>query len=126
VKRIHLDTHVAARLAGRSKITLSKHAKHLIDSSLVVISPIVTLEMQMLVEIGRSRVPVDRSLELLRQLGVSVLEERFPEAVWASRPLLWTRDPFDRLIVGHAVADEEATLLTFDERILKHYKQALS
>jgi len=126
VKRIHLDTHVAVRLAGRSKISLSKRARHLIDSSPVVISPIVTLELQMLFDIGRLKVSVDRSLELLRQLGVSILGERFPEAVWASRPLLWARDPFDRLIVGHAIADEEASLVTFDEQILKNYRQAIS
>jgi PIN domain nuclease of toxin-antitoxin system len=117
---------VAARLAGRSKITLSKQARHLIDSSAVVISPIVTLELQLLAEIGRSRVPVDRTLELLRQLGVSILEERFSEAVWASRSLLWTRDPFDRLIVGHAIADNEAKLVSFDDQILQNYGGALS
>ena len=126
VNRIHLDTHVAARLAGRSKIKLSKRARKLIDSSPVVISPIVTLELQMLSEIGRLRVPVDRVLELLRQFGVAILDERFAEAVSASRPLLWTRDPFDRLIVGHAIADGEARLISFDEQILNHYRRALS
>ncbi len=126
VRRIHLDTHVAARLAGRSKISLSKRARQLIDSSPLVISPIVTLELQMLVEIGRSKVAVERSLELLRQLGVYILEELFTEAVWAARPLLWTRDPFDRLIVGHAIADGQATLVSFDDRIQQHYRRALS
>lgn len=124
--RVHLDTHVAAKLAGRSKISLSKRARQLIDSSPVVISPIVTLELQLLVEIGRSRVAVERSLELLRQLGVSILEDRFAEAVWASRSLLWTRDPFDRLIVGHAIADAQAALVSFDDQIQQHYRRALS
>jgi PIN domain nuclease of toxin-antitoxin system len=126
VNRVHLDTHVAAKLSGRSKIALSKRARRLIDSSPVVISPIVILELQILSEIGRLRVSVDRLLELLRELGGSVLEERLPEAVWASRPLLWTRDPFDRLIVGHAIADAEATLVSFDEQIIKHYRRAIS
>lgn len=126
MKRVHLDTHVAVRLAGRRKTALSKRAWHLIDYSPVVISPIVTLELQMLADLGRLRVSVDHALELLRQLGVAVLEERFAEAVWASRPLVWTRDPFDRLMVGHAIADGEATLVSLDEQILTHYRRAIS
>ena len=75
MNRVHLDTHVAAGLAGRNNIAFSKAARHLIDSSALFLSPMVVLELELLVEIGRSRVPVDRSLHLLRQLGVSVLDE---------------------------------------------------
>jgi len=36
----------------------------------------------------------------------------------------WTRDPFDRLIVAHAAAND-ARLLTKDEKIRRHYKRAV-
>jgi PIN domain nuclease of toxin-antitoxin system len=125
VSRVHLDTHVAVRLAGRGKIHLSNHARQLINFSPVVISPIVVLELELLNEIGRLKASVDHVLDLLRQLGVSVLEQSFPQACWASRSLTWTRDPFDRLIVGHAMADEQAVLISLDEAIHANYKQAL-
>ncbi len=126
MSRVHLDTHVAVRLAGRSKIDLSNHARHLINFSPVVISPIVVLEMELLAEVGRVKSSVDHILELLRQLGVTILDEYFPQACWASRALTWTRDPFDRLIVGHAMADEQAILISLDEQIHRNYKNAAS
>jgi PIN domain nuclease of toxin-antitoxin system len=120
-----LDTHIAIRLAGRGKINLSNHARQLINFSPVVISPVVVLELELLREIGRLKVSVDHTLELLRQLGVSILEQSFAQACWASRSLTWTRDPFDRLIVGHAMADEQSVLISMDEAIHANYKNAL-
>jgi PIN domain nuclease of toxin-antitoxin system len=125
VSRTHLDTHVAIKLAGRGKINLSNHTRHLINFSPVVISPAVVLELELLREIGRLKVSVDHTLELLRQLGVSVLEQSFPQACWASRSQTWTRDPFDRLIVGHAIADEQSVLISIDELIQANYKNAM-
>jgi hypothetical protein len=81
VSRTHLDTHVAIRLGGRGKINLSNDARHLINFSSVVISPIVVLELELLTETGRLKVSVDHTLELLRQLGVSILEQPFPPSL---------------------------------------------
>ena len=36
----------------------------------------------------------------------------------------WIRDPFDRLIVAHAAAND-APLITRDEKIRRHYKRAV-
>jgi PIN domain nuclease of toxin-antitoxin system len=36
----------------------------------------------------------------------------------------WGRDPFDRLIVGNAKAND-ATLVTKDEKIRRYYPQAI-
>lgn len=44
--------------------------------------------------------------------------------VAAARGLQWTRDPFDRLIVGSALA-QGAHLVTCDERILANYRLAI-
>jgi PIN domain nuclease of toxin-antitoxin system len=124
-RRVHLDTHIAIRLASRDKLNLSNHARHLLNFSPIVVSPVVVLELELLREIGRLKASVDHILELLRQLGVSVLEQSFPQACYASRALTWTRDPFDRLIVGHAIADEQSILITMDEAIQGNYKNAL-
>jgi PIN domain nuclease of toxin-antitoxin system len=116
---------MAIKLASRDKLTLSNHARRLLNYSPVVISPIVVLELELLKEVGRLKASVDHTLELLRQLGVSVLEQSFPQACYASRALAWTRDPFDRIIVGHAIADEQAILISIDEAIQANYKNTL-
>ena len=47
---------------------------------------------------------------------------------WAKRRLQeyrkWVRDPFDRLIVAQAIANE-APLVTKDEKIRRHYRRAV-
>ena len=125
LSRVHLDTHIAIKLASREKFSFSNHAHRLLNFSPIVISPIVVLELELLKEVGRLKASVDHTLELLRQLGVTVLEDSFPQACYASRALAWTRDPFDRLIVGHAIADEQAILISIDEAIQANYKNVL-
>jgi PIN domain nuclease of toxin-antitoxin system len=69
----------------------------------IYISPASLLELQILVEAGRLRLRAGGSL---RDLAVSdrwLLDDP-PSAAWFARALDvgWTRDPFDRLLVGHA------------------------
>ena len=44
--------------------------------------------------------------------------------VETARSFAWTREPFDRLIVANAMADG-VRLLTADEMILRHFKDAV-
>lgn len=48
----------------------------------------------------------------------------FAEVVEAARMLSWTRDPIDRLVTAHAIADG-AKLLTADATIRAHFKDAV-
>ena len=84
----------------------------------------VALELEYLHETGRiqarSRVICD-SLE--QSVGLRVCDCPFALVARLAIDHSWTRDPFDRLIVAQAkLAD--ASLLTKDLVILKHYKNA--
>ncbi|MBP9111843.1 MAG: PIN domain-containing protein [Polyangiaceae bacterium] len=120
---VHLDTHVALWLAAGEKKRLRTAKASLLKQSLFL-SPFVIVEMEVLREINRIRVPVDDILEVLSEsFGVEETSGDCGEVAEHARQLGWTRDPFDRLIVAHALACR-ATLLTADETILKHCTRA--
>lgn len=100
-------------------------ARKLIETERVLVSPLVLVELQYLIEIGRFTDSVDDVLRVLeRDLGLRICDRPFEHV--ARRALLenWTRDPFDRLIVSQA-ALHEAPLVTRDRRIRRHYPRAL-
>lgn len=118
----HLDTHVALWLVAGETRRLRGVTKWLRGALLV--SPIVVLEMELLREIGRIRRPAEEVLAVLTEdHGVRQAAGDLEEVARIARELGWTRDPFDRLIVAHALASQ-ATLLTADETIRRHYARA--
>ena len=120
---VHLDTHVALWLAAGDKRRLRPIASRL-ARGLLFVSPIVVVEMELLRAIGRIRGRVSDVLEVLTvDHGVSEAGGEAREIGHHARLLGWTRDPFDRLIVAHALASR-ATLLTADETILEHCARA--
>jgi hypothetical protein len=83
------------------------------------------LELEFLREIGRVLVdPGDIVGELHRTIGLRVCGLEFSRVVECAKPLSWTRDPFDRLIVGQAIADDRP-LITKDAPILANYPKAV-
>lgn len=85
----------------------------------------VLLELQLLFEVGRAKDPASKVAERLEHdLGIAVCEHPFPSVTASAMEVKWTRDPFDRLIVAHAAAND-APLITKDEKIRKHYKKAV-
>jgi len=118
---IMLDTHVAVALHEGRVGGLGSRARRLVDREPAAISPAVLLELELLHEIGRLRVPAAPIAEQLRdRLSIPVATDDFVEIARAALPLAFTRDPFDRLIVAHAVL-RRATLITLDARIQVHY-----
>jgi PIN domain nuclease of toxin-antitoxin system len=121
----YLDTHIVVWLYEASLEKLSGVAKERLRSDSLLISPAVILELELLHEIHRltrtSRTIVD---SLSADIGLSVCELPFPEVVESAVHQKWVRDPFDRLIVAHANANE-APLITKDETIRRHYRQAV-
>lgn len=121
---IHIDTHVLVWLWERK----AKYAKVLssrIEGEQVVVSPAALLELQCIREIGRFRDSTEAVVAGLSQsLGLIVSETAFADIVQRGLSLSWTRDPFDRLIVANAATDG-ARLLTCDDRILKHFEDAV-
>ena len=121
----YLDTHVAAWLYGGHSSHLSETARQEIRKEPLLISPMVLLELQLLFEIRRARDPASKVAEHLgRDLGIAVCDHPFPSVAASAMEIKWTRDPFDRLIVAHAAAND-AVLITKDERIRRHYKRAV-
>jgi PIN domain nuclease of toxin-antitoxin system len=113
---IYLDTHVVIWLYAGETAKLSQTATELINTNELLISPIVLLEMNYLYEIGRVSQPAEAVFSDLSHLDLKVCEKSFKEVVRQALNCNWTRDPFDRLIVGHASIGGDL-LLTKDETI---------
>ncbi len=80
----------------------------------------VELELEYLFETGRARAPASVVLRgLSRAVGLVRSAALFGTIIDEAKRLDWTRDPFDRLIVGNAIVDG-VELLTADRTILKH------
>lgn len=58
-------------------------------------------------------------------ISIAIASESFAEVTGAALAFGFTRDPFDRLIAGHAQLNR-ATLLTFDTQLHRHYADALA
>jgi PIN domain nuclease of toxin-antitoxin system len=121
---IHLDTHVVVWLYGGLIENIPAAAQQLIESRDLVVSPIVALELQYLHEIKRLKPSTSEVLDDLgARIGLRASQTPFSHVVASATPLRWTRDPFDRLIVGNALADD-AELLTADNVLRTHFDRA--
>ncbi len=122
---IYLDTHLVAWLyAGRTDL-LPQRVRRLLNEEEPLISPMVTLELQYLFEIGRTAEPAMPVVEALREsIGLEVCDLSFAQVVARSLSEDWTRDPFDRLIVSQA-AVRASRLLTKDATIQQNYSEAV-
>ena len=122
---IHLDTHVALWLHTERVDRIPARARRLVEDTALVVSPVVELELALLHEIGRlAPTPAEVLDQLATVLDVGPSRAPFASAVRAASGLSWTRDPFDRLICGTAVADG-APLLTADRLILANLPTAV-
>ncbi len=121
---IRLDTHVAVWLYAGETERFTASGIAVLEGEELVISPIVALEVTYLHEIGRLTVSGPSLVADLRErIGLKASEQNMASVVAAAHPLTWTRDPFDRLIVGDAAAAGSG-LLTKDTTILGGYPLA--
>jgi PIN domain nuclease of toxin-antitoxin system len=117
---IHLDTHVVVWLYEGRPDRLAPLARDLLRASRPLVSPMVRLELASLHEIGRLTVRPEAILDALRiDADLGTATSSFERVAAIAATLAWTRDPFDRVIVAHALADD-ALLLTRDEVIRRH------
>ena len=122
---IHLDTHVLVWVLAGEQARLPLPVRTLLDTERLAISPMVSLELTYLHEIGRITATADEVLDALRPtLELVVPTAPFAEVVAAATALTWTRDPFDRVIAGNAIADG-AALLTADRTLRRQLSAAL-
>lgn len=122
---IYLDTHVVIWLYEGDVEKLSRSARDLLQGDSAFISPAVLLELELLHEIRRLA-PTGMKMvgSLSHEIGLTVCELSFASVVQHALEEKWMRDPFDRLIVAHASAND-APLITKDDKILRHYKHAV-
>jgi PIN domain nuclease of toxin-antitoxin system len=122
---IHLDTHAVVWLYAGELSRFPAGALKRLEREELRISPIVAFELEYLHEIDRIAEGASVVLQdLARRLALVQDDADFAEVVTAARALTWTRDPFDRLIVGNAVVSG-ATLMTKDRTILRHCRHAI-
>jgi PIN domain nuclease of toxin-antitoxin system len=116
---IHLDTHVASWLRAGDRKRL-RPVQKLLDAEVLRLSPFVVMELQFLFEIGRLRESGRQISErLANDYDLQVELDQVAEAVDRAHDLGFTRDPFDRLIAGHALA-AGVSLLTVDASLHQH------
>lgn len=122
---VHLDTHIVCWLyEGRSEL-LTPAALQAIESGLLQVSPVVQLELVYLHEIGRISREGSYVLDTLaKDIGLSVADVSLAQVMKMAGTLTWTRDPFDRMIVAHAMVADVA-LVSKDRLIRKHCDRAI-
>jgi len=104
---IYLDTHVVLWLYLRRGEGLSERARHSIEyEPEILTSPMVSLELDYLHEVGRTSLGSTPVIDYLhQQLGLQVCQKYFIEVVRSASQLSWTRDPFDRVITAQPAID---------------------
>ncbi|MCP4661265.1 MAG: type II toxin-antitoxin system VapC family toxin [bacterium] len=120
-----LDTHTAVILAEGNAEAFGRAAKDLLERSALFVSPVVRLELQLLYEIGRIALEPDAILtQLAADCGVTLANDPIQTVIMHAMPLVWTRDPFDRLLVATATL-HRAPFITRDQQILEHFGAAV-
>lgn len=123
---IYLDTHVVAWLYAGADERLTPAAREVLrEADDRRVSPMVRLELQYLFEVGRVTIPAAKVMDELRTaLGLMVCDASFVAVAHVAEDLAWTRDPFDRMIVAHAVL-HDAQLVTKDDAMHRHYPRCV-
>jgi PIN domain nuclease of toxin-antitoxin system len=124
---IYLDTHAAVWLYSYgSEAPFSERAREALRAARDLrISPMVHLEVEYLFEIGRITIPASEiHAELSSMMGLRLCDAPLTAVAQAAASQKWTRNPFDRMIVGHASL-HDAPLITRDRLILENYPHAL-
>ena len=121
----HCDTHTALWLHAGEIERIGGKAIEALETFELMVSPIVRLEMQFLLEIDRISENPERIFKsLAKDFGIKVCNDSFESVVEAAERIHWTRDPFDRIIVAQAQLNN-TLLITKDAVIGKHYKYCI-
>lgn len=122
---IYLDTHVIAWLYAGKVELIPESIQNRISKEELLISPMVSLELQYLFEIGCvSEQGSDVVQDMGKRIGLMICELPFDVVINFAVKQKWTRDPFDRIIVAQASL-HSSKLVTKDESMLENYKFAL-
>jgi PIN domain nuclease of toxin-antitoxin system len=120
-----LDTHVLL-WALSSPERLGDETRRMLENStnIVFASAVSAWEIEIKRNLGKLRAPADLEAEV-RVVRFTELPLRFSHVRALARLPNLHRDPFDRVLVAQAVADD-LTLVTRDRRLLEYPVKALS
>ncbi len=122
---IYLDTQSVLWLYQGDIEKFSPQVQDMLAREELVISPMVTLELNYLFEVGKiGKLPKSVLQELHEEFNLNVDRVDFAAALEVAAEERWTRDPFDRIIAAHAKKNN-AILITSDRHIRAHYKHAI-
>ena len=122
---MYLDTHVVIWLYQKDEERISSLARELIESRDLLVSPMVLLELEYLLETGKTKAEAAEIYDYLHDtLQIDVCSKPFGAVVKKAIGMKWTRDPFDRFITAQAALGE-STLLTKDDTIRTNYANAV-
>ncbi len=120
-----VDTHVLIWMLLKRQVSFSRRAKEIIATHKIYYSPISVLELRFLEEKGRLNFSANRVITELIELGaIEKIDTSFDKIVKESLDLSWTRDVFDRLLVGHSIL-LGIPLLTKDRTIRSNFDRAV-
>ncbi len=113
---ILLDTHAAIWILSGNRRVLGLLA----SGRPLVLSPVSVLEIRFLLEAGKVRIAeTDWERRIVQDPRFRLDDVKIAEIVASAAGLAFTRDPFDRLIAGHAIA-RGYRLATADSNLLDH------
>lgn len=122
---IYLDTHVVIWLYAGKTEHIPYKTLELMKTQELLLSPMVLLEMTYLFEIKRLTVTSHQIINtLIPIIDLKISDLPYSSIIEYAIQQSWTRDPFDRVIVGQA-AVKSSLLITKDSHILDHYAYAL-
>lgn len=122
----YLDTNVVVFLHSGNAARLTRRAIEQIESTDLLVSAMVMLELEMLYEKGTINYSASQILsDLNQQIGVSVCQLPMAAVMNSAIQIKWTREPGDRVIVANAIANNEVPLVTSDRRIHEQYPNAI-
>ena len=125
-KAVYLDTHIVVWLGEGKLGRISRKARIQLETADLLLSPMAMLELEYLYELKRTRLPArDVFQKVAHETGLRLCDLPFPSIASAALDEKWTRDPFDRLIVGNAKANGFALLISADEQIAQHYPRTV-
>ncbi|EKD28438.1 MAG: hypothetical protein ACD_79C00298G0001 [uncultured bacterium] len=121
----YLDTHIALWIYAGLTDKISNHSLDIMNSSEILISPMVLLEIEYLYEIKKiSEIPDKIIIELITQYGIKQCDIPFEQVIQKARTIKWTRDPFDRIITATA-AISKSYLISKDNLIRLNYSKTI-
>ncbi len=122
---VFLDTNAVIWLYQGEIDKFPESLQRRLEQEDLFVSPFVKLELQYLYETNRIKVSGKEVLDYLyEKVGLILHNVPLNLLIEEAVKQKWTRDPFDRLIVSHAML-EGASLVTRDEGILANYQESL-